>query len=153
MCRSVPEPKRLQRVYRGLGAADILPVLPVFAEQYQAGSPVHGPVLRPPHLFRGIGVRHTLRRPQSWSPHMRYDKQPLDAQTAQDHRCVYITYHCVSFIIINDVSEIWEGGRRATPSQRPYSCKIRLCNKINTALFQLKKTSPTEERKFWTGLG
>jgi len=73
VCHSVPEPKRLQRVHRGLGAANVLPMLPVLAEQHQAGGPVHGPVLRPPHLFRGIGVRHTLRRPQSRGSHMRHD--------------------------------------------------------------------------------
>lgn len=85
---SVPEPKRLQRVHGGLGAADVLPVLPVVAEQHQTGGPMHGPVLRASHLLRGFGVQHTLRGPQSGGTHMRHDEQPLDAQTAQDHRWV-----------------------------------------------------------------
>lgn len=84
--RSIPEPKRLQCVHGGLGAADVLPLLPVVVEQHQAGGPVHGSVLRPSHLLRGFGVRHTLRRPQSRCPHMRHDEQPSVAQTAQDHR-------------------------------------------------------------------
>lgn len=83
---SLPEPKRLQRVHGGLGTTHVLPVLPVVAEQHPAGGPVHGPVLRPSHLFRGFGVQHTLRRAQPRRAHLRHDEQPLDAQTAQNHR-------------------------------------------------------------------
>lgn len=31
-CHSVPEPKRFQRIYGGLGAVDVFPLLPVVVE-------------------------------------------------------------------------------------------------------------------------
>lgn len=83
---SIPEPKRLQRVHGGLGATDVLPVLPLIAKQHEAGSPVHSSVLRPSYLLRRIGVRHTLCWTQSRSTHMWHDEQPSIAQTTQNYR-------------------------------------------------------------------